>query len=172
MRMVRLKPLRNQSGFSLVELMLAIALFGLFATALISLLWASYGSDVQAAQRDKAAWHARTGLEAVASIRRQDWNLLINGSHGLAHPNGYWEWSGSADSLDDGFFTRVTTLYDACRDAGGNLVECGPSVAVDPYSKKVTVTVTYTGINGISNTVNFATYLTDWQRDAVAEDEL
>src|SRR3989338_1174212 len=119
MRMIRLKPLRNQSGFSLVELMLAIALFGLFATALISLLWASYGSDVQAAQRDKAAWHARTGLEAVASIPRHDWNLLINGSHGLAPPNGHWEWSGSADSLDDGFFSPGSPLYDARPARGG-----------------------------------------------------
>ena len=162
--MARCKLSSSNRGFSLVELILAIALFGMFATALVGLLWASYGSNVQAAQRDKASWFAREGMEAAWSIRRQGWNLLTNGSYGLTHASNYWEFSGSADSLDDGLYTRVTTIADACRDGGGALVDCSaPSSTVDLYTKRATVEVSYNSITGVNSAVTLGTYLTTWQ---------
>jgi len=85
----------------LVELILAVALFGLFATAFIGLLVVSYDSDVQAAQRDRATLYAQEGMDGVFSIRRRGWNLLSNGTYGLTDNNGYYEFSGSPDILED-----------------------------------------------------------------------
>ena len=100
-----------------------VALFGLFATALIGLLINSYGSNFQAAERDRATLYAQEGLEAVWSIRRQAWNLLTNGDHGLDSARGYWQFAGNSDLLEDKY-TRVITITDVCR-SGGDIVDCG-----------------------------------------------
>ena len=147
-------------GFSLVEIILAIALFGLFATALLGLLMNSYASDFQAAEREEANLYARQGMEAVWSIRRQAWNLLENGDHGLANTSGHWQFSGSSDLLDDKY-ARVVTVADACR-SGGDIVDC-PSGTIDLHTKKAIVRVVYTAITGVSNQVELTSYLTTWQ---------
>ena len=149
------------SGFSLVELILAVALFGLFATAFIGLLVVSYDSDVQAAQRDRATLYAQEGMDAVFSIRRQGWNLLNNGTYGLTDTNGYYEFFGSSNVLED-LYTREITITDACRDGGGELTDC-PGVGADLKVKKVTATVSYTGLTGFAHEIVFSTYLSTWQ---------
>ncbi len=150
-------------GFSLVELILAVALFGLFAPALLGLLMNSYGSDFQAQEKDRANLYAQEGLEAVWSIRRQAWNLLENGDHGLTNFNDYWQFSGSSNLLDNKYI-RIVTIADACRNINGNLIDCAaPGATIDLQTKKVTVKVTYTAITGVNNEVTLASYLTTWQ---------
>src|SRR3989344_119517 len=149
------------SGFSLVELILAVALFGLFAAAFIGLLVVSYDSDVQAAQRDRATLYAQEGMDGVFSIRRRGWNLLSNGTYGLTDNNGYYEFSGSPDILED-TYTREITIADACRDGESELTSC-PGANTDLKVKKVTVTVSYTGLTGFAHEIVFSTYLSTWQ---------
>ena len=150
----------SQKGVSLVEIILAIALFGIFATALIFLLINSYDSNLQAEEKDKATFYAQQGMEAVWSIRRRAWNLLENGDHGLDNAGGYWEFSGTSDLLGEKY-TRVVTIADVCRSSG-DIVDC-PTGTVDPHTKKVTSVLTYTSINGISNEIILDSYLTLWQ---------
>src|SRR3989338_9963903 len=143
---------RLPRGLGLVEVILAVALFALFATALIGLLMNSYGSDFQAEEKDKATLYAQQGLEAVRSIRRQAWNLLVNGSYGLDNSSGYWEFFSGPDLLEDGRYTRVVTIADACRDSGGNLADC-TAATTDSHTKKITSTITYTSINSVVNQI-------------------
>ncbi len=162
MIMAKFKP-AIKVGFSLVEIILAVALFGLFVTALVGLLMNSYGSNFQAEEKDKATLAAQQGLEAVWSIRRQAWNLLENGNHGLSNANGYWEFLNNSDLLEDKY-TRTITIADACRNISGNIVDCSEGGAViDLYSKKVTSKVTYPAITGINSEVELISYLTTWQ---------
>jgi len=152
-----------KKGFSLVEIILAVALFGIFATAFISLLINAYGSNFQASEKDKAALYAKQGMEAVWSIRRQAWNLLANGDYGLTSTNGYWEFSGSSELLEDKY-TRIINIADACRDIAGDIVECTePGATVDLHTKKATVNVGYTAITGFNNNIELVGYLTTWQ---------
>ncbi|MBN1779251.1 MAG: hypothetical protein JW816_03465 [Candidatus Buchananbacteria bacterium] len=162
--MVKLKRASRQNkGMSLIEVILAVGLFSLFATALVGLLIISYGSNLQAAQRDQASFYVQEGLEAVGAIRRQAWNYLIDGSYGLTKENGYWEFSGESDLIDDRF-TRVVTISSVCRDGGKNIIECDqPDAKIDLYSKKVAVDVSYTAITGVENDVDASSYLTAWQ---------
>src|SRR3989344_9380748 len=95
-----------KTGVSLVEVILAVALFALFATALLGLLFASYGSNFQALEKHKAGLYAQEGLEAVLSIRRQAWNLLVNGDHGLTSLAGFWQFNGSSDLIEIYFLSR------------------------------------------------------------------
>jgi len=152
---------QRQNGFSLVEIILTVALFGLFATALLGLLMNSYGSNFQASERQKATLYAQQGLEAVWSIRRQAWNLLANGDYGLANSGGYWQFFGSSDLLENKY-SRVVTIADVCRDGGGNIVDC-PGGLVDLYTKKATVRVSYPAITGVGNEISLVSYLTNWQ---------
>ena len=150
-------------GFSLVEVILAVALFGLFASALIGLLINSYGSDLQAKELDQANFYAQEGLEAIWSIRRQAWNYLVNGTYGLTKINGYWQFQGSNNLLEDKY-TRRVTISNACRDASANLVDCvTPGSTVDLHTKKSESVVTYNSINGISQEIKLVSYLTTWQ---------
>ncbi|MBI3290828.1 type II secretion system protein, partial [Candidatus Falkowbacteria bacterium] len=162
-----IKRSRDRRGFSLVEVILAIALFSLFATALIGILMSSYGSDFQAREREKATLYAQEGLEAVKSIRRQAWNLLLNGDYGLDNSSGHWQFSGNSDLLDDKY-TRVIIIEDACRDANGDLVDC-PGLAVDLHARKVISRVSYSAINGINNEIKLISYLTTWQSKDFAQ---
>ena len=148
----------------MVEIILAVALFGLFSIALIGLLMNSYGSNYQAEEKQVATLYAQQGLDAVWSIRRQAWNLLVNGDYGVNSTAGYWQFAGSADYLDDNKYTRVITIVDACRDGSSNLVDCtAPGATVDLHTKKATSKVTYTAITGVNNEINLAAYLTTWQ---------
>ncbi|MFA5022375.1 MAG: DUF4082 domain-containing protein [Patescibacteria group bacterium] len=157
------KTKKIRFGFSLVEVILAVALFGLFATALIGLLMNSYGSNYQSAERDLATLYAQQGLEATRSIRRQAWNFLVNGDHGVSDAAGRWEFLGSVDTLGDKY-TRVISISNVCRDSSSNIVDCIQAGAiVDLYTKKAVSKVLYTSINHFPNVVELATYLTDWQ---------
>ena len=49
--MVKSKPINKNQGATLVEAILAIALFSLFVTALIGLIMNSYGSNFQAKEK-------------------------------------------------------------------------------------------------------------------------
>ncbi len=152
---------KNQIGLSLVEIILAIALFGLVSVPLILILINSYGSNLQAEEREIAVLYAQQGIEAVKSIRRQAWNLLDNGNYGLTNVNGYWQFLGSSDLLENKY-TRTITISDACRDSGNNLVDC-PNVLVDFHAKKIISSVDYNSINGFNNVVNLVSYVTIWQ---------
>ena len=136
-------------------------LFALFSTALIGLVFNSYESDFQAAEKDRAVFYAQQGVEAVWSIRRQAWNLLADGTYGLTNTNGYWQFFGSSDLLENKY-ARTVTLADACRDGGGNLIDC-PGGTIDLHTKKVTVDVNYTSINGVNNVTELVSYVTTWQ---------
>ena len=84
--MIKLLPhqiFRFRHGLSLIEIIVAVALFSLFATALIGLVMINFGSDVQAQDKVLAARFAEQGLEAAQSIRRQAWNFLVNGTYGV-----------------------------------------------------------------------------------------
>ncbi|MFA6410428.1 MAG: hypothetical protein WCW26_02515 [Candidatus Buchananbacteria bacterium] len=150
-------------GFSLVEIILAVGLFGLFATALLGLLMDSYGSNFLAAEKNQATLYAQQGIDATLSIRRQAWNLLINGDHSLTNNLGHWEFSGTADLLVDKY-NRVVSISNICRDGSNNIVDCTQAGAsLDLYTKKAVCKVSYTSINHIPNNIELVTYLTNWQ---------
>ncbi len=153
----------KQQGFSLVEIVLSIALFGLFATALIGLLFASLDSDVQAEEKEIAVQYAEEGIEAVWSIRREAFNQLESGEYGLDNSSGSWNFSGSSDLIDD-IFTRVISISDVCRDSGGAIADCDDIDAeIDIRTKQASSTVTYTAVTGVENEVSLVSYVTAWQ---------
>lgn len=94
---------------SLVEAILAMALFAIISTGVISAIVYGQESTKMSGARERAVKIAEEGLEAVRNIRDSGYsNLPADGTYGLAISGGIWTLTGSSDVTD--IFTRTVTL--------------------------------------------------------------
>lgn len=137
-------PLMN-SGFSVVEVLLAATVFGFLVTALSGALIYGRSGTAIAGERLQALTLAEEGLEAVRNIRDASYSNLSDGTYGVT-PSGsplVWNFSGTSDNT--GVFTRQITV-----------------ATVDSTRKAITSTVSWTN-NGISRQVTATSRLTNWR---------
>jgi prepilin-type N-terminal cleavage/methylation domain-containing protein len=138
------KSFSKQSGMSLVEIILAVAIFAILSTGVIGAIIYGQESTEVAGARDRAIQIAEEGIEAVRNIRDSGYNNLpVDGNYGLLISGGVWTLSGSSDTTD--FFTRTITL-----------------ATIDSRTKNITVNVTWNQTAERSGSISLNTYLTDW----------
>lgn len=154
--------MKQHQGQSMIELIVALGLFAVLAAGLVLAYLDAHITGRQGVEESQATFLAREGLEAVRSIRNNQWNDLTNGSHGLTKQNGYWEFAGISEPGLLGKFSRTIEIADAARDGGGNLVESGGSV--DTETKAATATVSWMLSSGRSRSLSLATYITRWKQ--------
>ena len=118
----KLKITTEKQGFSVVEALLAGAVFALIGTAVLGSLAYGEESSALAGYRSRAAAFAEEGLEAARNIRDNSFSNLSDGSHGLAVTGGEWVFSGTSDAADG--FTRevVISTVDADRKSAVSTV--------------------------------------------------
>jgi len=138
----------TNDGFSLVETVLAAALFVMFVTILTGNLIYSRQSTVFAGDRSRAAFLAEEGLEAVRNIRDADFANLVDGTYGLATSSNEWIFSGSSDSR--GVFTREINIS-----------------TVDADTKEVSADINWQQTAQRNGSLSLVTYLTNWQQTVV-----
>ena len=99
---------KTKPGFSLIEVILATAVFSLLVTALVGIT--SYGEEsaVIAGDRARAAFLADEGLEVIRNLKSDSFLNLPDGTYGLLLSDGRWYLSGSEDIT--GIFTRQVTV--------------------------------------------------------------
>ena len=136
--------IRYQRGFSLVEILLAVAVFVSIATALVTTLIYGQESTALAGARARAVFLAEEGLEATRNIRDANFTNLTNGTHGLAISSNQWNFAGSSDVAD--IFTRQIVIS-----------------AVDADRKQAISTVTWQQNAQRTGEVSLISYLTNWQ---------
>jgi len=137
--------LKYNKGQSLVEVLIALAIFIVgIATIGFLVLDAGFASR-QGAERTKAVLLAKEGLEAARSIRDNSFSDLTAGAHGLALSGNHWIFSGTSDTQDQ--YTRSVTISD-----------------IDTYTKKIVCAVDWQFASNRTGQVELATYLTDWGR--------
>lgn len=98
------------TGFSVVEVLLAAAVFGVLVTGLIGALVYGRASTASSGDRMRAHLLAEEGAEAARNIGTNSFATLVNGTYGLAVSSGQYIFSGTSDTT--GIFTRsivVTT---------------------------------------------------------------
>lgn len=101
-------------GFSLVETLLACAVFALFATAFIgALLYGEEGAMISG-QKTRAVLLAEEGIEAARNIKDENFDNLADGAYGLAVVSGRWIFSGTQDVTD--IFTRKIEVFTVDAD--------------------------------------------------------
>ncbi len=142
-----LQKIKKQNrGFSLLELLLAIAIFSLSAISIGYLLIESARATELNTKKIQATLLAREGIEAVRSIRDVDgFSALTIGSHGLAFNNitNTWSFSGTSDTSTDGY-VRVITLTDE-----SPRIKVSSVVSIDVLGRTISTSL--------------ITYFTDWR---------
>ena len=102
-------------GFSLLELVLAIAIFSLSSFAIATILIDSNVNTKFNKERINALFYAKESLDAVMSIRNSStstesyWFTLPDGSYGLSNDAGVWSLDLSPDIID-GKYERTISL--------------------------------------------------------------
>lgn len=132
-----------QSGQSLIELLVAMAIFVTVIGSISFLILDSYASLRLSEEITKANFLAEEGLETSRSIRDNSWSELSSGSHGLVISGNNWVFQGTEEDIS-------SQLPDGKRKI---IVE-----EISPYRKKITSLVTWQ-----SREISLVTYLTNWE---------
>jgi len=87
-------------GFSLVEAIIACAVFAIITTSTATVIFNSRSGIKGAGNYERAVFLAEEGLEALRSMRDNDFSDLTNGDKGLSKSGAMWAFSGSQDTVD------------------------------------------------------------------------
>lgn len=159
----------RSSGQGMLEVVLALAIFGFLAAALISMVAGGFRGLEQGGEQTQAEALVQEGIEAVRAIRDRAWNENIYSLSAVSISGSEWVFDGESTTQTIGQFTRTISFDDVCRDAIDEIATC-PGAYTDVHSKKVTSTVDWTIRGGISNTVQRVAYITNWDSQEWVED--
>jgi len=151
----------THAGQSLLEVIVALAIFALISAAMVTMTTGSFISLEQGGEQTEAEALAQEGIEAVRAIRDGAWNELIYTTSSVSISGNKWIFDGETTTETIGKYTRIISFEDVCRDANDDITDC-PGSYTDLHSKKVTVTVSWDIREGIVNQVQKITYLTNW----------
>jgi type II secretory pathway pseudopilin PulG len=154
-----------QSGQSLVEVLLALALASLFLPALLTGLVASRDGRAQNDHRTRAIGFLKEAEEAVRNIRNEKWDLIA--TNGIYHPalsGSTWTLAANTETIDASIgLTRQIIISDVYRNNFTNIISTTPTPpadAIDPSTKKVVMTVSWTKPtpDSVESTMYFTRY--------------
>jgi autotransporter-associated beta strand protein len=150
----------TESGFSVVEIILASAIFMIFSSGAIFVVLQSFDANRLGAEEASATQFASEGIEAVRSIRNQSFANLVNstGTGITRNGSGVWTFGGVNNTFNK--YTRIITVSSVQRDGSGNIVASGGTT--DANTKKIVSKVTWSFTPTRVNTVTLTTYLTNW----------
>lgn len=164
-----IKKSNIEAGFSVLEVILAAAIFVIFSTSAVIVVIQGYNANRQGNEFTVANQFAAEGIEAVKSVKNQNYSSLINSASLGLRRNGsnVWELFGTENRLshnnnpaDD--YIRKIKIEDVYRDVNGNIVANGGTT--DPDTKKITSTVTWNFNFSRPETLDLVTYLSDWRK--------
>ena len=89
-----MKTTSKKSGYVIIEVLLAMAIFVSSGTAITYLLIDAGASNLRAKDRVLASTFAEAGLEAAKNIRDSGWDNLTPNNHGLVLQDGAWAFLG------------------------------------------------------------------------------
>ena len=139
---------KTESGQSLFEALLALVIFVVAVATIAHLFFGAHFSAVHSAEKSQAALLAKEGIEAVRSIRDDDFgNIEAKTGVGIELVDNKWDFQNDPD--EEGKFTRTINIEDVSGNA--ELVW------------KVTSTVTWQSIGDQASSVSFTEHLTAWR---------
>ncbi len=155
--------MKNSQGFSLVEVILALAIFMILAVSGVTTVLHSFSVNKLGEEQTNAELYAQEGIEAVRSIKNQGWSNLIADvqTKGLKTTSGFWEFNGSTSDTKDKY-TRSVLVSAVNRDVSGNIVDSGG--ATDPDTLKITSNVSWNYSGPRNDTISYLTYLTNFRK--------
>lgn len=130
--------IKKQSGFTLLELLLAIGIFSMGAASVSYLIVESVKATDLNNKKIETTLLAREGIEAVRSIRDIDGfsTLTSNlGDKGLVFSSSVWSFSGTSDAPASGY-TRVVNL-----SSEGDLIKVISTVSTAGFGREISTSL-------------------------------
>ncbi len=153
----------NNRGQSILEIILALALFVLVVSGLAVFLLSSFQFNTRSQDFIKAGFLAQEALEAVKSIRDRSWNNLSYEQSAVA-TSSIWYFVGEGTSENIGKFERVISFEDVYRDNNYEIVEASnPNAVLDASSTLIRVRVSWSITENKKDSVEYISYLTNWR---------
>jgi prepilin-type N-terminal cleavage/methylation domain-containing protein len=150
---------KNNQAFSLVEIIVAVAVFAMLAAGVFYVATNSYSNYYGSGDKQVVSDYGQEGIEAVKSIKENSWQDIVDNvgsATGLyKDTDGSWIFSGESDA--QGGLSRSVTISSVQRDNDWNIVESGGTD--DPSTKKIQVEIFDKDKVEI---YELATYITDW----------
>jgi type II secretory pathway component PulJ len=157
------KPLSSCHGQSLIEVIIAMAIFSLIVVSIVGLVLGGLALLTEGGRFSHADHLAQEGLEAVRAIFRNDWNKSTLNKSAIAINNNQWELAGEDTSEQIGQYTRTINFYPVYRNENGEIVSSSTSGSYnDIQSKRVKVRVEWLARNGANNHVENESLLSNW----------
>lgn len=154
-------PLNAQDGQSILEVIVAMAIFSLIAVAMASMAVGGFVSLQQGGEQTEAEALAQEGIEAVRSLRDNAWNINTYSTSSVSVSGSAWVFDGEGTTETVGQYTRTLSFDNVCRDSSDDIADC-PGSYTDVQSKKVISSVTWITRGDITNSVQRIAYLTNW----------
>ncbi|MEI6378465.1 MAG: type II secretion system protein [Candidatus Falkowbacteria bacterium] len=146
-------------AFSLAEVILAIAIFALIATAIVTLALGSMQASQKVYEQNQAVNLARQGIELVNYLAAANWPVYSGQKTSLSWQGNAWSLAGEGTTEQLGSFVRTIEFFDVCRDPDTlELLSC-PQAPVDSRLRKVVVHIKWTGFNGRQLGYDLSSYL-------------
>lgn len=155
------KKLHTQEGFTIVELIVALALFAIFVSGAAILIVGAYTSTRRGEALTQAALSSQQVFEAVNSIAGYKFNELQAGNYTLDDSTGTWELAPSTGNDD-----VVVTIEDVARDGSSDITGTGTN---DPHTRFIHAIVNYDIREGASRSTSASQYITDWGASTYTE---
>lgn len=157
----------GQRGFSVIEVILAAALFVVLSAGAVTVVLQALDANRLGEEQTVANQYAAEGIEAARSIKNQAFANLVNSAGtGIVRSGSVWAFSGSNNVLSSKY-TRVLTVSDVQRDGSGNIVASGGTL--DSLTKKIISTVSWNFTPTRSNSVVLTSYLSNWKKAIVGD---
>ncbi len=160
---INIRKISFKKGSGLVEILIAIFIFTVILGSLITVSGMYISTAFDSLKSTKAAYIAQEGIEAVKIIRDTGWNYISTLSENTDYyfyfdtsssTNNTW-YATSTFSYIDSIYVRTFNLEPVYRDSSGRITDSG---FLDPYTKKVTVSVSYLLKNSTTNK-SLSTYI-------------
>jgi prepilin-type N-terminal cleavage/methylation domain-containing protein len=146
------KIFTERHGLSILEIIVAMAIFSLVTAALTGLILSGLSSLQQGNDLIKGNSLAQEGLEAVRATSSRTWNDFNLNRSAITSESGQWELVGEGTTQLIDKFTRTIDFFSVYRDVAGNVVSATTTDAyLDSGSKLVKVLVEWEVRPGIKN---------------------
>ncbi len=136
------RPLYKARGVSLIEVIVSAALVLTLASVFTNAVLFGQEGSVTGGTRTRAILYAEEGLEAVRSIRNEDFARIVDGTYGIVKSNGSWAFVVANDQKD--IFTRRVTVSP-----------------INAVTKQITSSVTWARRDGSIASTTLTTYATN-----------
>lgn len=133
----------NNSGYSILEIMLASAMLLILTTVFAGALVSGQENVRLSSMRSRATLQAHEGLEAVRNIKEHAFANLVDGTFGLSSSTGEWTFAGGSDTTRG--FTRTIEIS-----------------SIDQSTKLVKANVIWQENPSRQSSTTLAAYLSNW----------